>query len=932
VPFGARAAASRGEPVFVSVVIPTHNRAELLLACLESLASVDYPEDRYELIVVDAASSDDTPERVTAFAQRARSPRTLTVTARTSDANRARNAGLNAARGELLILVDDDAIVPAGWMSAMVAGALRWPAADCFGGPVVPSYEANPPRTCAQHELAGAAFDEGPREREVDEVWGGNMAIRPSALARIGPFRAGLRFQQEWEWERRLLAAGGRMVYLPDAWLWHRRRRADLRLAGLMREFFLRGYVKAGLGHPVVPAVVSRRAVHSLVHGATARCAQGLTEAARDLGLMCGARVAGWRASCGRPNVRLGAHRVSGSSSLHLLEVGVRWPPETFIQNKLSRLAARGMRVTVASSMAPDHPAQALAGIDLVRMPYWKESRLSQARGAAQDAMKLLIRRPARLRAALRAAAGPLCPPRLRHPWGRLKMAREILALARLEPDIVHFEWESAALRFLPLTELFGCPMVMSCRGGNISIGPHSQTQRHWVARLPVAFRSAAAVHCVSDATRERALLHGLPAAKASVIRPALDADFFCPAADAATDDQGVLRLVDVGWLLWLKGWEYALEVIARLVADGIPVRFEIVAKDPDPDYHEPSDRVRIEHTIEDLGLEDHVRVHGRASAEQVREHLRRAHVLLHASLTEGIPNAVLEAMACAVPVVVTDAGGTREAVRDGVEGFVRAPRDVAGLAEAVKRLWRDPELRRRMGAAGRARVTSEFSLADQVHAFEELYSAVANGTEPAADVARGCPPNVPRAVIAEAFDPHVVAPASTGHNAHNRTAKRLRIISVDQLEWMQGFEHALCAVRMLRDAGIDCEYTILGDGGYLTALRFARHQLQLEDCVRLPGAPSSRLLHQQLRSADVFLSAAVVDGLPPNVPLAMASGLPIVMSEPGPVGELSVTEDAGFVVQRRNAEALAHSLGLLARSPELRRRLGDAARRRAAG
>jgi glycosyltransferase involved in cell wall biosynthesis len=77
------------------------------------------------------------------------------------------------------------------------------------------------------------------------------------------------------------------------------------------------------------------------------------------------------------------------------------------------------------------------------------------------------------------------------------------------------------------------------------------------------------------------------------------------------------------------------------------------------------------------------------------------------------------------VPVVTTDCGGVREAVTDGVEGFVVAPRDPEKLAAALARLWRDPELRRRMGEAGRTRVQGGFTLERQLQDFLEMYREV---------------------------------------------------------------------------------------------------------------------------------------------------------------------------------------------------------------
>lgn len=105
---------------------------------------------------------------------------------------------------------------------------------------------------------------------------------------------------------------------------------------------------------------------------------------------------------------------------------------------------------------------------------------------------------------------------------------------------------------------------------------------------------------------------------------------------------------------------------------------------------------------------------------------LQRSDVLLHASLSEGLPNCVLEAMACGLPIVATDVGGTCEAFSDGVEGFLVPARDVEAAASALKRLWLEPALRRRMGAAGRARVQAEFTVERETRQWMALYESLA--------------------------------------------------------------------------------------------------------------------------------------------------------------------------------------------------------------
>ena len=113
----------------------------------------------------------------------------------------------------------------------------------------------------------------------------------------------------------------------------------------------------------------------------------------------------------------------------------------------------------------------------------------------------------------------------------------------------------------------------------------------------------------------------------------------------------------------------------------------------------------------------------GRVSQEMVRERLRASDVLLQASHFEGSPNAVLEAMACARPVVVADWDGARELVEHGVEGLVCPRRSPQALADALGSL-RDRALARRLGEAGRERVVADFTLERQLESFQRVYMA----------------------------------------------------------------------------------------------------------------------------------------------------------------------------------------------------------------
>jgi glycosyltransferase involved in cell wall biosynthesis len=272
-------------PPLVSVVVPTANRLEPLRRCLDSLRAQEYPQDRFEIVVVHNGEHRDS---IRARLEDEAGPAVRHLTLAGADANAARNFGISAARGDPICLVDDDVVAPGPWLRALVEGLLRHTEADCAGGPVRPLFDRAPPRTCDRHELRSEVLDEGDREGQVGEVWGGNMAVRRAAIARVGPFRPGLARSQEWEWQQRLLAAGGSIVYVPDAGLLHVRSAADVALGTLVRETFLRGYLVGRLRPRKRAWLLPARAATALSHAARRRCTVGLTDAARRVGELCG--------------------------------------------------------------------------------------------------------------------------------------------------------------------------------------------------------------------------------------------------------------------------------------------------------------------------------------------------------------------------------------------------------------------------------------------------------------------------------------------------------------------------------------------------------------------------------------------------------------------------------------------------------------------
>jgi glycosyltransferase involved in cell wall biosynthesis len=157
-----------------------------------------------------------------------------------------------------------------------------------------------------------------------------------------------------------------------------------------------------------------------------------------------------------------------------------------------------------------------------------------------------------------------------------------------------------------------------------------------------------------------------------------------------------------------VKGIPYLLEAVTILLRQGAKVKILVVG--------EGSIRQDLMAQTHSLGITDNVVFLG---------HREDTDALLHAmdifalpSLSEGIPMALLEAMAASRPIVASRVGGIPEIIEDGVEGYLVEPMDVNGLAERCRQLIEFPEVARKMSEQGRKRVERDFSataMADRV-------------------------------------------------------------------------------------------------------------------------------------------------------------------------------------------------------------------------
>jgi len=166
-------------------------------------------------------------------------------------------------------------------------------------------------------------------------------------------------------------------------------------------------------------------------------------------------------------------------------------------------------------------------------------------------------------------------------------------------------------------------------------------------------------------------------------------------------------RLLYVGRLSATKGLPILLESLATLKSSHPEIILTVVG--------DGEDRAELEQMTAKLELNDNVKFVGYKSQAEVREYMQETDVFVLPSFAEGVPVSLMEAMAAGVPVVTTQIAGVSELVENGVSGYLVPPGDGITLADRIKTLLTEPQLRTKFGAAGRTKIEKEFNLNHEV-------------------------------------------------------------------------------------------------------------------------------------------------------------------------------------------------------------------------
>ena len=338
---------------------------------------------------------------------------------------------------------------------------------------------------------------------------------------------------------------------------------------------------------------------------------------------------------------------------------------------------------------------------------------------------------------------------------------------ARERPDVLHAHWTlpngfMAALA----AQRYRVPLVVSIPGSDATVAGQNPVFRR-MARY--AFNQAGLITANSAALRDVAVGDlGADPAKCDLIAYGVDPNAYRPDPTGTTELRASLSIppdavvfLAVGRMVYKKGFDRLLHAAAlmveseRQIANGkwqianskVPSVDESGNK-PSAISYQPS---AISHTPpihlvmvgegdlwaewqvlgRELGLGERMHWVGNVPADRLGVYYNMADALVMPSVThpaDGLNVTVLDAMACARPVVGTTAAGNELAIRDGVNGFLVAEGDDAALAEALATLACDPALRARMGAAGRQRIETELGWPHLARRYVAHFERLAGG------------------------------------------------------------------------------------------------------------------------------------------------------------------------------------------------------------
>lgn len=383
----------------------------------------------------------------------------------------------------------------------------------------------------------------------------------------------------------------------------------------------------------------------------------------------------------------------------------------TFFLKEVLGLRERGLGIEVASINLPDRSRSDLPQVEGAEADQTFYVKSAGVAALALQVLKIAFLHPA---VAVRGLCAAL-------PLGEWNLKSRAFALFYLAEALLVGRW----MRTRSLSHLhvhFGGPVatvgMLTAKAWQMtwSLTLHGPDeffdQEAFYLRQKID--SASFVVCISDFCRSQVLriAPGVDDSRLEVVRLGVDCAALRPsesgsAVGPASNQSNPLRLVCTGRMVAAKGHRILLEALARLASEGIDFTCTLIGDGPE--------RPVLESLSARLGIADHVRFLGSMAHQPTLSEVAKADVFVLASFAEGLPVALMEAMALGVPCVSTTIAAIPELIDDHTNGLLVPPANPEALYAGLKQLANNAELRREFGQRGRATVESRYNLASNL-------------------------------------------------------------------------------------------------------------------------------------------------------------------------------------------------------------------------
>lgn len=367
-----------------------------------------------------------------------------------------------------------------------------------------------------------------------------------------------------------------------------------------------------------------------------------------------------------------------------ILFIGVGKPVPTFIQRRIISLNANGIRTVVVER-----------GISLQdQLPSGCHIIYHRLNGSLFEKVKVMLKflsrwyLLSRLLLSGKSYFGNI-------DWRAIIEEAQLLGHSTI--GVIHSQWLMPVHRFNLFRKYYpNVPIIISARGSQLTI--HS-SKRESADLIIQNFEQANYIHCVSEDMRKQCISLGANPDKIFVNYNGININKFKP-AENRNSSASFLRLISVGAMIWRKGFLFQLLVLKELVSRDVNCSLTIIGSG--------NDAVAIRYTAERLGVISYLNFEGQKSEEEVLKSLQSSQIYLSTSAAEGLPNSLVEAAACGLPIVAFECEGASEIIENEVTGFIVPFGSLQLMVDKIMVL-QDQNVRTKMGNLARAKMIRDF-------------------------------------------------------------------------------------------------------------------------------------------------------------------------------------------------------------------------------